>query len=328
MIYRRVAVALLTLSAACGVAHAQSPEDIDQARELAGQASDLLDEQRFEEALERVTQAEAKFHAPTHLLMMAEAQIGLGRLVDAVDTYERIAAEPLPSSAPRAFVKAKETARVKLRDLIARIPSLKIVVRGPDSGGVSVTVDDKPFPLDADEAVRFDPGERRLKVVAQGYVSVERSVILPNRGGVTVEEVLLVKESEVEAAPVQPPPARPPDVAVREEPSLVPVWVAFGVGGAGLVVGTVSGVLALKQVGRLSDRCPDYKCPEKQQERIDSARTLGTVSTIGFGVAVVGAGTGLGLLLLGQQPSDPAAESRSSVQPWIGLGSAGLEGRF
>ena len=112
-------------------------------------------------------------------------------------------------------------------------------------------------------------------------------------------------------------------------------YVALGVGGAGLVVGGVTGFLAL---GKKSDLkgCVDTKCPSNQQDTLDGAKSMATVSTVGFAVGFVGVGLGVVLLLTGNNSASASASKSApklakqgvSVQPWIGTQSAGLSGTF
>src|SRR5690349_7016544 len=125
---RRVALALVVTSA-LGVAPSRalaqsSKAQIAEARSLAQDAGDLLDQKNYAEALERATQAEALYHATIHVLMIAQAQEGLGRLAESALTYERLVAEPLPRTAPGVFRDAQEKGKVKLRELLARVPSM------------------------------------------------------------------------------------------------------------------------------------------------------------------------------------------------------------
>jgi hypothetical protein len=115
---------------------------------------------------------------------------------------------------------------------------------------------------------------------------------------------------------------------------------AFAVGGAGLALGAVTGVLALRKHGQLSTACPRNTCGVPQKGDLDSYHTLGQLSTIGFVVAGVGAATGTVLLFMRPQPQEDEADSARSgsartrttsrvrVSPFVGLGSAGVEGTF
>src|SRR5262249_42714787 len=119
----------------------------------------------------------------------------------------------------------------------------------------------------------------------------------------------------------------------RAESSRLPAWIAFGVGGAGLVVGTVTGILALGAHSDLSSACPTGTCypkngEEEHEMRSDLSRyhTFGTVSGIGFVVALAGAATGAVLLVTGT----PAAPSppKAALWPVVGPRELGVAGRF
>jgi hypothetical protein len=114
-------------------------------------------------------------------------------------------------------------------------------------------------------------------------------------------------------------------------------WIAFGVGGAGLLLGGITGAVALSDNSSLKKACPDASNCNGQSSQISSYHTMGLLSTVGFIVAGVGAGTGLVLLLM--QPSSaaapasapasaPAPVSGLHVTPVIGLGSFGAVGTF
>ena len=122
--------------------------------------------------------------------------------------------------------------------------------------------------------------------------------------------------------------------------------VALGVGGVGLVVGGITGVMAMGKASDLDGKCPDGKCTDPAlQSDIDSYKTLGTISTVGFIVGVVGVGAGVVLWLTAPKENTaakggsryatvPVKTTRASrdegvkVTPVIGLGSLGLSGTF
>jgi hypothetical protein len=74
----------------------------------------------------------------------------------------------------------------------------------------------------------------------------------------------------------------------------VPVasYVAGGIGIVGIVVGSVAGVMSLKQKSIVDDNCLGLSCNSNGKAAADSGRTFATVSTVGFGVGVVGLATG------------------------------------
>jgi hypothetical protein len=119
--------------------------------------------------------------------------------------------------------------------------------------------------------------------------------------------------------------------------------VAFGVGGAGLAVGAITGIIALGKAGDLKDTCnADKTCPPSEKDNVDSYKSMGTISTIGFIVAGVGGAAGLVLLLTAPTESSSSASAGRyttvpvktqareglSMSPYFGGTSAGVTGRF
>ena len=103
------------------------------------------------------------------------------------------------------------------------------------------------------------------------------------------------------------------------------MFVAFGVGGAGLVLGAVTGFLAMSKHSDLSNSCTNGNCPATSQSDVDSYHTMALLSTVGFVVAGVGAAAGVVLLVT--QPKSAPAQS-AWVSPYVGVGTVGAVGRF
>ncbi len=323
---------LFVLFSLCASASAESGDDKDRdrARELAEQAGDALDSRDFAKAIELVTQAEALYHAPTHLIIAAEAHEGLGQLVEAAELYERIVAEPLPAGSPSAFKSAKSEAVERGRGLIARIPSLLLRI-SPSSAHAEVTLDGQPFDAGAETAKRVNPGAHTIRASAPGFATYEKKVEL-KRGGVVTLEITLQREGAAEPAPapvIKATAPEPKPQIERPSRSKLPAFIAFGVGAVGLGVGAVTGKMSLDRVSELEDACPERRCSSAQQGDIDDAKLLGTVSTIGFGVGAVGVAAGIVLLVTsGSSGEKQAATTHRGVEPWIGARSLGLRGSF
>lgn len=322
-----VVVALGIALAVPQLAHADDAPK-DRARVRAQDAAEHLAEERWREALEAATQAEELYHAATHLLIMGQALEGLGRLAEAADVYERLAAERLPATAAPVFKKAQQKGNERLKDLLARVPSILVTVTGAGEGEPTATVDGKPIALGG-AAVRLDAGRHELRVEAAGRRPFTQAIDLPARGGVVKIDATLQADSG--DAPAPPPPTRFDDAAADEggDGSLAPAVVAFSIGGAGIAVGAITGVLFLGAMGDLSDRCPEDRCAPEDQEAIDEAGLLGNVSTVGF--AVGGAGLVAGVILAVVRPGGgdaSASASATEIEPWIGAGSGGVRGRF
>jgi tetratricopeptide (TPR) repeat protein len=135
---------------------------------------------------------------------------------------------------------------------------------------------------------------------------------------------------EAEARSVAQTAAAP--AAVQDEPkktettaterSIVP-WILVGTGGALLVAGTVTGVLALDGASQLEDACPDKTCPEEEADTIDETETLALVTDflIPGGVAI--AGVGLVLFFTGALDAEYEAPAAS-----LGCVSGGCQATY
>jgi hypothetical protein len=109
---------------------------------------------------------------------------------------------------------------------------------------------------------------------------------------------------------------------------MAPGAVVLGVGVVGIAIGAITGAMSLGKVSTLSSHCPTkHGCDPADQSLADSAKSLGTISTIGFvvgGVGLVG-----GAVLLVVRPGKPAAAAGVvTFTPRIGLGSMAFEGTF
>jgi hypothetical protein len=129
-------------------------------------------------------------------------------------------------------------------------------------------------------------------------------------------------------APATELPAVPPETAHASGGWSPLVYVGLGTAAAGVLVGSVTGVMSLSKASSVSSACQGTVCPRSVDGDLQSGRTLGTVSTIAFIAAGAGVVAGVvGLLITPrQEAAGPAAAA--SLVPWVGPGSAGLSGRF
>jgi hypothetical protein len=200
------------------------------------------------------------------------------------------------------------------------IPSLIFDVRdgsGNDLSAVRVTMDGVLLAERLDgSAVPVDPGEHRFVFDASDQPRAEKVVVVREGEKARHVGVMLAPKRSTSDGP------RPiPRTDASESPT--GAYVSFGIGGAALVVGAISGILALGMKSTLDNECkPDGSCP--RQDHIDSYHTYVAVTVIGFVAAGVG-GT-VGFLLLPPKGGDRTPTV--SVTPRIGLGWIGLGGSF
>ena len=136
---------------------------------------------------------------------------------------------------------------------------------------------------------------------------------------------------EPKPEPTPAPPREPHATAVREAPqAAVPTlaYVGGGVAVVGLVVGGVSGALALSKKRAAEQGCVLQRCPPATWDDLDAARSFATASTVGFVVAGVGLGIGAGALLFGREPRSESARIAGSLTLRVEPGGLSASGRI
>jgi hypothetical protein len=340
--------AFLALGLVPAIASAQvSDVDKSTARALAQQGQNALTQRDFATAADRFARAAELVHAPTLGLGLARAQVGLGQWIAAAETYRRVLREPLPASASAAFTKAFADARRELAELEPRIPVVTLAVRGAPAA--RVTLDGTPVPGAALGVGRpVDPGKHAVRAEAEGFAPAQAAFTAEEHKSEAVTLTLERAAAAPEVLPPPPPPLPPPATAApRPEPGAEPPpsagpvapeppsssaslrrtlgFVGLGLGGAGIVLGAVSGGLAIPKHSALQTACPGGRCPESQANALGSYHVLTNLSTGGFIAGGVLAAAGMVLVI--SAPRAPASAS-AGVTPVIGAGYAGAEGWF
>ncbi|MBL8743457.1 MAG: hypothetical protein JNK04_20245, partial [Myxococcales bacterium] len=153
-------------------AFAQGPADGDgkvvaareAARALALKALAKIDSGQVAEGIALLEQAEASFHAPTHLLYLAQAHASMGHAARAAQTYDTLVREELPNYAPDEFREAERIGRVELRAVESKVGRIKLVLIGaPDGAKPTVRLDGASVPIAAD-VLYAEPGPREVEV--------------------------------------------------------------------------------------------------------------------------------------------------------------------
>lgn len=135
-------------------------------------------------------------------------------------------------------------------------------------------------------------------------------------------------EPEAKPAPTAPSEVARDDATSTSSAPPTLAYVAFGIGGAGIVVGAVTGVLAISRERSARDQCDGDVCAPGAQEDIDATRRLAWTSNVAFGVGIVGLSVGLiSWLTAGSEPA-PATAVRADVTPVPGGFTTTVGGRF
>jgi hypothetical protein len=318
-------------------AHAEaSAADKETARTLMSEGRAKRADGDHKAALEAFKKADAIMHVPTTGLEVGRELEALGRLTEARDAYLTVSrSDPAPNE-PKPFTEARKEAE-RLADVIAaRIPSVKIMLPGvPDDTKMQITIDGVEVPSAVVGVPRkIDPGTHEV-IVTIGTVEKKSSieVLEAETKDLTIEftKEELAGAAKVEAPKDTPGDKPPADLPPPEKKTNVLTYVGFGVAGAGLVLGSVTGLMSLSKASSAKSSCIDNKCPPSTHDDIESSKSLATISTISFVVAGAGAVVGvIGLLSPKtiQAETTPTAKIEPHVSWWIGAGSAGVLGSF
>jgi hypothetical protein len=327
-IFVRVLLLLILMPAAAFGQAQLSQQDRAGARTLMDEGDAKFAARDFEAALKAYQDADRIMEVPTTTIEVGRTLEKLGRLIEARDAFIRVTRYPAKPNEARAFKEARKSATRMAEELAARIPSLEVKVSGAPAGAeVTVTLDGNLLQADLlGLPIKVDPGPHRLEARAPGLVVVEE-LSVEERETRQVELALKKDESQKSAPPpapvVEPVAAPEPD----KPPSRTLMYVGFGVGAAGLIVGGVTGVMSLSKGSAAKDQCDGTRCPPAAEDDLDSARTLATVSNVGFAVGAIGIGVGV-WQLLAAKPAPAEQVGRVRLQPVVGPAMAGIAGNF
>lgn len=342
--------ALLAVMCAAGSSAAQAPAaspttpdeqnagDIAAARALGVEGVRAADAGDCNEAIDKLTRAEKLHHAVSTLARLGECQVTTGKLVEGTENLQKAIRETLPSNAPEAFVAAQERARKVLADAKPKIARLKIAVAAPPGTQLIVKVDGENVPaanLNTNRMV--NPGEHVVEASAPGFLKATSKVKVAEGGSDSVAFTLEADPNAPKVDPGAPAGAAGGTVGAdhpaspARERSHVPAYVAGGVGIVGLAVGAGFGFAAMSAKSDLDKSCTTNKaCPASSSDKLDSAKTYGTLSTVGFVVGAVGAVAAVTLYFVdfGGANGASTAKAGGRLGAYVGPGSAGLRGSF
>ena len=223
--------------------------------------------------------------------------------------------EPEPAEVSPSLTKALERAQRTLEAATPRIAGLTIKLSAVQDMRVKLDGNLVASAL-VDSEVPTDPGEHNIEVTAPGFLrsslrlsvseGEKRLVTLaltrdPNAPAASTAAVATSAQgaATTASAPSAAEPTRAASASPRPAsvaaPNRAAAYVALGFGVAGAATGGVLGYLTLTKHRELKGQCPGDVCPPSQQAELDSAKRLGNLSTIAFGIG--GAGLVLGSVL-------------------------------
>jgi hypothetical protein len=245
-----------------------------------------MQEKDYDRACSKFAESQAKEPAPGTALNLGECEEHRGHLVAAYDAFST-AASTFTASEKQKYASSRAEA------LERRISRLVIHATSPVAG-LTARIGTTPVPVGTE--VKMDPGDVVIHAEAPGFKAKELRATL--REGRTLDLDVGVLE-RVAAQPAEnervnaPVVIAPPDkTRGSDEMQRTIGLVVGGVGAAALVVGGVTGVMALDRASTVEDHCDEnLACDAEGFDAAQSGDTLSLVSTItvaGGAAALVG----------------------------------------
>ncbi len=317
-----VAPALALLLAAAPAPAQQPPPALDpvsqEAQQLFLEGREAVKKNDLAAAADRFQRSLALRAAPGTLLNLASVEEQMGKLVKALEHFET-ALKVIPEADER-FTVAKEGAE-RIRP---RIPSLRLDRAAGAPADMTLRLDGAPVAASNLGAYQLmDPGSYAVVTSAPGHEDRRYELKLSESARITlaVEPGKPLAQAAV-AIPTAPAPRISGMQAVG--------FAALGVGITGLVVGAVTGGLAISEKSSAASACPDpSRCNGPGLESAGTGRALASVSTATFIAGLAGAVVGVTLIVVGHNRGAAPAPS-AGVAPWVLPGGAGVGalGRF
>lgn len=201
-----------------------------------------------------------------------------------------------------------------------------------------VEIDGRPLASElSGDRLPETPGDRHVVVSAPGFITQFRDLRL-TAGEESRLDIDLQPVPEPPPVVVLAPPTprvHSPRVEHARSTTRTLTYVSFGMAGLGLAAGTATGVLWLKARSDIKSACGGLSCSAQssdEQSRFTTDKhrydTFGTLSGIGFGVALVGAASGFVLLMSqAKEPAD-AETKQAGLQLCVAPGLLGVHGAF
>lgn len=298
--------ALCTVWFATGTSLAQ-PTKAAEALFAEGRAA--MDQKDYETACTKFAESLRLDAAIGTEMNLANCEEQRGKIGTAWRLFRSIA-QRISADDPRRAVAIE-----RYTTLDGRVPRVRVTAAAGAPDDIQVRVGEIEIARTSfDSALPLDPGDYVVTVTIPGRAGQRKLVQL--REG-TVTNVSVPFEASPGAPHATKTPARAPQASSAEHANDdrflgldrgTATYVAFGIGGAGLLVGTVAGLIGLQQESVADLNCNDATktCNQRGFDANASSRTMATISTIGFAIGILGAGAGTYVLLSSSREPDGA----------------------
>ncbi len=282
-----------------------SPEPTEEqraeAREAYGRGQQLFQEGQFAEAEDAFSAAFDAVPNPVVLLSVAECQERDGRGAESSRTLRRYL-ELRPDAPDRGEVTER------IIELQNR-PAMLVITSNPEGARINVNGQERPEVTPAE--IEAAPERYTVTLGVDGYIDAVETVTAEfatvYRIDLTLEEAPPPNEDPFGTLGAGPgydaEAARADD---DENEGVSPgVWVAAGIGGAGLVAGTVLGFLALSEQADFDDM--------PSEDSADRGERFALFADVSFGIAAAAGLTAVVLYLTNQEGDEEPVADASTV---------------
>ena len=273
-------------------------EEREQARLAFEAASKAFSEENYEVAL-------AEFRRAYEIIPSPHAEYWIALSMDKADPETKdpkalaVAYRTFLTNPGASHVGAEEVeaAKARLAELRKNLPATVTIVSTP--AGAAVTINGEPKEGVTPLTLELPPGTYQVGLSLDGYDTA--NVEVNAEGGVALEQQVQLAQSVV-----APPPAEPA-VKTQAEPapqqkSMVPAYVTLGLGAAGLVSGTIFGIMALNSKSKFKD--------DPTTDHADAAERNALIADMSFGIALTLGLTGIVLLTSHDAAAEPSSAQK------------------
>jgi tetratricopeptide (TPR) repeat protein len=230
-----VFLAALALSAA-RPAHAQSPAEINLAKQTAGEGLAAYQVGQYDKALGLFDQARKIYPSAQILRMIGYSELALEHWLKALEALEG----SLDAKITPLTTSDRKDVQDQIAKAMAHIGTVSVVSK---TAGAQLAVDGgEPRPLPLDKPLRLLEGPHKLVVTAPDHLDAVSDVKV--EGGKPLD---LALEPPAKLKPLPPPPPPPPPPPKPERRELIPNQRLVGLGAAG--AGVLFGGAALVTLG-------------------------------------------------------------------------------
>jgi hypothetical protein len=287
--------------------------DVETARGLYVEGLELRDGGKLEMSLGRFRAAHALATTPITSLELGRAHALLGELVEAREVLLSIECLPVQPGESAKAANARVEARAMAEQLRDRIPGLRIVFSPEPPSPPHVTIDGIVIPAEALANPRkVNPGSHTIVAESSGARATSTVLLIERELRMVT---LALRPSTIPETPREtPPPSTTPSTTTTTSPTGW-FYVGLGAAGVGIVVGSITGAIALSKASTLETECTGSACPRTAADDLTTSRTMGVVSTVAFGVAAFGGALAI-VTYLARPTSTTAVRTSPNALRW------------